>query len=92
MTPTDYAAHELALWQEALSDQQQAERELQAAYAAREHERAFELVKQVRVLRTSADLLLARAVKVKCDFRDHTVLQFGASTTQSGELAPGSGA
>lgn len=84
MGPTDYAAEEIELWQEALRDQREAEQIIDAAYAIGQAARVLELLPQVRVLRTRADLLLAQAVKIKCVFRDHSFIDVEAATTQSG--------
>lgn len=69
MSPTDFAAVELALWEQALQEQRDAERKLQEA-RRRRRPRIYALLNQVEVLRMRADLLLADAVKVKCTFRD----------------------
>lgn len=68
MTPTDYAAEELALWEEALKEQRHAERQLTAASSTKAHAH-WKLLRQVEALRTRADLLLAHAVEIKCAFR-----------------------
>jgi hypothetical protein len=71
MTPSEYAQEELALWEQALREQREVEMQLQEARKARARSRVQELLPQVHALTTRADLLLARAVNVKCTFRDH---------------------
>jgi hypothetical protein len=71
VTPTDFAAEEIALWEQALREQQFVEEVVTAARATRQMARVIELAPEVRALRTRADLLLAEAIKVKCTFRDH---------------------
>jgi hypothetical protein len=85
-TPSDYAAEELAMWEQALREQRSAEDELKAARRSGPPPRVFELLPQVDALRTRADLLLAEAVKVKCTFRDHRTRGAWAGTTQPGEV------
>jgi hypothetical protein len=85
VTPSDYAATELALWEQALREQQATEDQLVAAYAERQYQRALALVPEARALRTKADLLLAEAVKVKCTFRDHRFADDAVSTTCPGD-------
>lgn len=74
MTPSEFAAEELAQWEVALHQQRDAEQELDKARAARAWVRVIKLRPQVRSLRTRADLLLAQAVNVKCTFRDHRMV------------------
>jgi hypothetical protein len=89
MTPTNYAAEELAMWQEALREQRDAEALLAVARANRSPDR-FELATRVEALSTRADLLLANASRVKAVFRDHTLPVEWVSSTQS-ELHDGPG-
>ena len=70
MTPSEYAADELALWERALRDQRDAESQLEAASLLRNPREMHELRYVVASLRTRADLLLAEAVRVMCAFRD----------------------
>jgi hypothetical protein len=70
MTPTDFAAKELAMWQEALGEQRIAEQELERISWAWVNDRALEKLSEVEDLRTRADLLLAGAVKVKYKYRE----------------------
>ncbi len=65
MTPSDYAAEELALWERALAEQRKVERELAAARRARTVAEHYALLRKQQELRTRADLLLAEAVKKK---------------------------
>ena len=73
MTPSEYAADEIAAWQRALEEQRYAESALAAARRGRKHELILELLPQVHSLRTKADLLLADAVTLMCLFRDARV-------------------
>jgi hypothetical protein len=84
MTQTAYAADELSLWEEALREQRQAERELEMARKNGRRRRVVELIPQVQALTTRADLLLAEAVHVKCTFRDDSIATAWVSSTQSG--------
>ena len=68
MTPSDYAVEELALWEKALKDQRDAERQLAAAKSTRRLDHYRRLLRQVDALRIRAALLLAHAVEVKCAF------------------------
>lgn len=70
VTPTEFAEIELALWEQALRAQQDAELRLERARHKGPRERVFALMSEVEALRTRADLLLAEAVRVKCSFRD----------------------
>ena len=70
MTPSDYAAEELELWEQALQVQRTAEGELDAARVCWQSGEFFALVREVDQLRTRSDLLLAEAVRVKLLFRD----------------------
>lgn len=87
VTPSDYAVHELALWEQALREQREAEDQLDCARQAGIPARTLELLTQLVQLSERADLLLAEAVKVKCTFRDFTVTGCWASTTDSGVAA-----
>jgi hypothetical protein len=90
MTPTDFAAVELELWAQALSEQRLAEEELEAARRRRRNELVIELIPQLHELRTRADLLLAEAVKVKCAFRHRSAKSGWVSTTVPGVVPGGS--
>jgi hypothetical protein len=70
MTPSEYAADELALWERALRDQRDAESQLEMASLIRNPREMHELRYVVASLRTRADLLLAEAVRVMCAYRD----------------------
>jgi hypothetical protein len=70
MNPSDYAVEELALWERALQEQRAAEERLGAARSTVAGPAVMELVEQVQVLRTKADLLLAEATRVKCQYRE----------------------
>lgn len=70
VTPTEFAEIELALWEQALREQQDAEQRLERARHKGPRERVFALMSEVEALRTRADLLLAEAVRVKCLLRD----------------------
>lgn len=65
MTPSDYAAEELAMWERALAEQRKVERELAAARRARTVAQHYALLRKQQELRTRADLLLVEAVKKK---------------------------
>lgn len=82
MTPSDYAAEELALWEHALVEQREAERDLDRARDKGQTKRVLELMPQVQALRTRADLLLAEAIKIKCTFRDDSMVTAWVSSTQ----------
>jgi hypothetical protein len=69
MTATEYALIELAQWEKALREQQDAETQLAAAYRSGRPHDCHELLNHVEALRTRADLLLAEAVEVKCSLR-----------------------
>lgn len=68
MTPSDYAAEELALWERALQDQREVERQVVAARQARDIPEYYALLNLGDELRTRADLLLAKAVEKKRSF------------------------
>ena len=70
MTPSEFAAVELALWQQALQEQRDAEDKLERARRKGPRAGVFALKSQVEALRIRADLLLAEAVQVQCRFRD----------------------
>ena len=57
------------MWEQALQEQREAERELEAVRRRGPRERIFELLPEVHAARVRADLLLADAVKVKCTYR-----------------------
>lgn len=46
MTPTDFAAEELALWEQALVDQKRAEEEFKAAHRQGPSRRGVELLRE----------------------------------------------
>jgi hypothetical protein len=71
VTPTDYAAQELALWEQALGEQLDAEQLLSELRDSRRMNEYRQLLPHVDGLATKAALLLAQAVNVKCTFRDH---------------------
>jgi hypothetical protein len=73
MTPSEYAATELSIWEQALREQREAERELETVRRRGPSERIHELLPEVRAARLRADLLLADAVKVKCTYRDAAI-------------------
>jgi serine protease inhibitor ecotin len=83
VTPTEYADFELACWEQALREQRQAEDHLNAARQKGLTRRVLELMPQVHALRLRADLLLAEAVTVKCEFSDQRLVTAWVSTTQS---------
>lgn len=68
MTPSDYAAEELALWERALREQRKVERELPMARQAKTVAQYYSLFRRQQELRTRADLLLVEAVKKKLSF------------------------
>lgn len=70
MTPSEFAEDEFAQWDEALLAQHMAERALEAAMPTASPEELEALLRQVRLLRTRADLMLADAVQLKCSYRD----------------------
>jgi hypothetical protein len=88
VTPTDYAAAELEMWEKALREQLDAEKALDAVRRRKRLRRVFELMPQVQALRTRADLLLAEAVKVKLSFIDQKVMA-AWDTTQPGAIKNG---
>jgi hypothetical protein len=71
MIPSDYAVAELALWEQALREQRDAEIKLAAARRAKRGKELYKLLNQVEALRNRADLLVAQAVEVKRSFRLH---------------------
>jgi hypothetical protein len=86
VTPTDFAAEEIALWEQALREQRLLEEVVTAARATQQMARVIELAPEVRALRTRADLLLAEAVNVKCMFRDHRWPDNFTTATTVGDL------
>jgi hypothetical protein len=84
VTPTDFAADELALWERALEKQHAAERQLERARSRGSLLKMFQILRQLRHLRTRADLLLAHAVKTKCAVRDDWVESDRLTSTQLG--------
>ena len=60
----------MALWERALQKQHAAERQLERARNRASLLKALQILRQLRHLRTRADLLLAHAVKKKCAVRD----------------------
>jgi len=65
MKPTDFAAVEIQAWQQALTEQRQAERLQDNARRCSEPAKFYPLRRQVRMLRQRAALLLAKAVEKK---------------------------
>lgn len=80
MTPTDFAAAELDLWEQALREQRRAEADLNEARRRRRPKRVIELMPVLQALRRRADLLLAEAVKVKCSFNVQKLIAGWGST------------
>lgn len=70
MTPSEFAEDEFAEWDAALLAQRMAERALEAAMPTASPDELAALLRQVRALRTRADLMLADAVQLKCTYRD----------------------
>lgn len=68
MTPSDYAAEELAMWERALREQRKVESALGTERQARTVAEYYSLLDKQQELRTRADLLLAEAVKKKLSF------------------------
>jgi hypothetical protein len=69
VTPSEFAAVELALWEQALQEQRNAERRLEQARRKGPRLQVVALTSQVESLRIRADLLLAEAVQAQCEFR-----------------------
>jgi hypothetical protein len=69
VTPSEFAAVELALWEQALLEQRTAERRLDEARRSGPRLRVIALTSHVQALRIRADLLLAEAVAAQCEFR-----------------------
>lgn len=86
MTPTDFAAEELALWEQALCDQRRAEEEFEAAHSHGPSRLGVDLLRELHARRTRADLLLAKAVKVKCAFRDRGFYHEASDSTLPGGI------
>jgi hypothetical protein len=86
VTPTDYAVEELAIWEQALRTQREAETEFDEARRERRPQRVIELMPQLQALRTRTDLLLAEAVKAKCSFTEQKIVRAWAGSTQPGAL------
>jgi hypothetical protein len=86
ITPSEYAFDELALWQRALQEQRDAESSLEEARKGRQHARILELMPQVQTLRTTADLLLAEAVKVMRSFQEMPVITEWLTTGSADSL------
>jgi hypothetical protein len=70
VTPSEFAAVELALWEQALQEQRTAERHLEEARRKGLRERVAVLAPQVDALRIRAALALAEAVQAECEFRN----------------------
>lgn len=68
MTPTDFAAEELAAWERALEEQHEAERQAYAARHSRDFPSFSRALKQADEARDRAALLLAAAVAKKRSF------------------------
>lgn len=69
VTPSNYAAEELALWERALRDQREIERQVAAARKAKDMPEYYFLLDIEDQFRTRAALLLAKAVEKKLSFR-----------------------
>lgn len=69
MTPTDFAAEELAAWSLALDELHEAEQKAQAARDARDVPGFYSAVQQVELARQRAASLLAAAVEKKLSFK-----------------------
>jgi hypothetical protein len=82
MSPTEYAAEELAAWQRALSEQREAEEELTHWRGRRAYARVLDVAPRVQAL-------AARAVEVKCTFRDFALVD--TATTQSASFDESAG-
>jgi hypothetical protein len=67
VNPSEFAPEDLSLWHDALLQQREAEARLAAAVEAKAMSQVIELLPEVDALRTVADLLLAEAVRRKCD-------------------------
>jgi hypothetical protein len=67
VNPSEFAPEDLSLWHDALLKQREAEARLAAAVEAKAVSQVMELLPEVDALRTVADLLLAEAVRLKCD-------------------------
>lgn len=91
MTPTEYAAYEISMWEAALQQHRKAERQLESARRTGPRGRVIALLPQVEALRTKADLLLAEAVKVKCSFRDDRIVMAWFTSAQPLEVAERAG-
>lgn len=63
----DFAAAELRAWECALQEQREAEYDLVMAHNAGDRERVRQVWRLVCTLRTRADMLLAEAVRVRCE-------------------------
>ncbi len=92
MTPTEYAAYEISIWEAALEQHREvAARQLDLARRKGPRGRVIALIPQVEALRTKADLLLAEAVKVKCTFRDDRIMMAWFTSEQPLEVAERAG-
>jgi hypothetical protein len=69
VTPSEFAAVEIALWEQALAEQHLAERRLEQARRQGPRLHVAALTSQVEALRIRADLRLAEAVQAQCEFR-----------------------
>lgn len=70
MDPSEFADDELEMWQEALSDQREAERQLEQARRGSDPASYAQMLNRLEELRVRADLLLAEAVALKASYRD----------------------
>lgn len=69
MTPTDFAAEELAAWALALDELHEAEQQAQAARQARDVPGFYRGLRQVELARQRTAELLAAAVEKKLSFK-----------------------
>lgn len=69
MTPTDFAAEELAAWSLALDELHDAEQQAQAARQTRDVPGFYRALKEVELARHRAASLLAAAVEKKLYFK-----------------------
>ena len=87
MTPTEYAADEIALWEQARREECELELQLDTARRNGPWQLVVDLLPQVRALRARAALLLADAVRVKCMFRDAGIAAAGPSNSSTAPRA-----
>jgi hypothetical protein len=89
VTPSEFAAVELALWEQALQEQRNAERRLEQARRKGPRLHVIALTSQVEALRIRADLLLAEAVQAQCEFRHGGPADDEATSTRMDLLGEG---